>query len=175
MNPWERNAMKMVGKPSYPSRMLKDSDGDKVPNVFDCEPYNKKKQGLIHRIGKGVAKKVLRGKTREEAVQSISRAEERAEAKAKARHEARLEYVEEREKAKYKKKLEAYKKRPSVSKTIVSGLDALTRPSPQMNKMYSGNKTVKRKKGKKKKRKKQTYSKPSRPSRPPISEFNFDF
>jgi len=36
----------------------KDSDGDKVINILDCQPYNKKEQGFIHRIAARAAEKV---------------------------------------------------------------------------------------------------------------------
>lgn len=31
-------------------KMLKDADGDKVPNVFDCKPHDKNRQGIIHDV-----------------------------------------------------------------------------------------------------------------------------
>jgi len=36
----------------------KDSDGDKVINILDCQPYNKKEQGWIHRATAAMAEKV---------------------------------------------------------------------------------------------------------------------
>jgi len=32
-----------------------DVDGDKVHNVFDCQPYNKKMQAMVHEVGKYIA------------------------------------------------------------------------------------------------------------------------
>ena len=47
----------VIGKQPYPHG-LRDSDGDKVINILDCEPYNKHKQGMIHNIAaKAVTKK----------------------------------------------------------------------------------------------------------------------
>lgn len=39
-----------IGKKAYRDS-FKDSDGDGVANVWDCEPRNKKKQGFMHTGG----------------------------------------------------------------------------------------------------------------------------
>ena len=33
-----------------PKHPIKDSDGDKVINMLDCEPHNKSKQGFFHGV-----------------------------------------------------------------------------------------------------------------------------
>ena len=49
---------KVLGNGKSPSnKMFKDSDGDGVMNVYDCKPYDKNKQGIIHD-----AKEAIKGK-----------------------------------------------------------------------------------------------------------------
>ena len=45
---------KLLGKP----RRMRDSDKDGVIDMLDCEPYNPKKQGILHDVGKWAARKV---------------------------------------------------------------------------------------------------------------------
>lgn len=67
--------------------MLKDSDGDGVANVFDCEPYNSKKQGVIDTI-------------KEKAKGVIESAKERSQELKREREERRLIESEIRQKEK---------------------------------------------------------------------------
>jgi len=79
---------------------LKDSDKDNVPNALDCEPYNPKKQGIVHRAGAAIARKLgdeEKAKRFEEKGEKIDA--ERAEAKERysvAREEARVKEREAR-------------------------------------------------------------------------------
>jgi len=50
---------KVLGNGGTPSnRAFKDSDGDGVMNVYDCQPYNKHKQGIIHDAKEAVKRKI---------------------------------------------------------------------------------------------------------------------
>jgi len=42
INPWKTSMVKPA------KAFYGDSDGDKVMNMFDCQPHNKKKQGKEH-------------------------------------------------------------------------------------------------------------------------------
>ena len=48
----------IVGKKGNIANAMKDSDGDGVGNMIDCQPYNPKKQGWIHDIKEKVGEKV---------------------------------------------------------------------------------------------------------------------
>ena len=71
-----------------------DSDKDGVPNFLDCEPYNKSKQGFIHRAGATIARKLGKEEYAEKLEAKGKKADrERAEEKEiyrKAREEARV-------------------------------------------------------------------------------------
>lgn len=45
----------ILGKTKATSWYLRDSDGDKVINILDCQPYNKHKQGIVDEIKEDVA------------------------------------------------------------------------------------------------------------------------
>lgn len=52
----ERYTLKSTNVP-FPNLGM-DSDKDGVPNEFDCEPYNKKKQGILHDAANYLKRKV---------------------------------------------------------------------------------------------------------------------
>ena len=47
-----KSMIKLLGtsRIKSPARVMRDSDKDGVPNIFDCQPYNKNKQGIIDDI-----------------------------------------------------------------------------------------------------------------------------
>ena len=55
---------KVVGNGSF-KNASRDSDGDKVSDILDCQPYNAKEQGVIHKIGSAIARKVGADETAE--------------------------------------------------------------------------------------------------------------
>ena len=89
----------IVGKKPH---WMKDSDRDGVINPIDCEPYNKNKQGVMHRLAASVADKFGNEKKAEEF-------RERGVIVDEARREARIEGA--RERAKYIKEEAVYKEK----------------------------------------------------------------
>ena len=79
---------RMIGKP-YKIYGFRDSDGDGIKNIIDCEPYNPRKQGISHDIAKFAAEKTLRGKPREKALAEIERRRGVSDRAAEARREER--------------------------------------------------------------------------------------
>jgi len=60
-----------------------------VPNIFDCKPYNPRKQGIIHTIAAAGARTFLKGEQRERAEAYIERKREQSEEVREAREEER--------------------------------------------------------------------------------------
>jgi|ETNvirnome_2_300_1030623.scaffolds.fasta_scaffold75321_1 DNA gyrase/topoisomerase IV subunit A len=85
------------------NNMIKDSDGDKVMNVMDCQPYNKNKQGIIHDIKKRVKEKFKERKERAVAEQHI-RKKSRA-AGFREREKQQIMVAQEKERIKAKKQI----------------------------------------------------------------------
>lgn len=92
----------LFGMPTQPSRALglalKDTDKDGVPDGLDCQPRNPKKQGIIHTIGKRLAKKAgakrtekyFKTKERESAEWGAEKAEIRKQIR-KEKYKAKVE------------------------------------------------------------------------------------
>lgn len=86
-----------IGKPPMSGR--RDSDGDRVVDILDCRPYNKRKQGLGHDIKERyeeerdafrqarTSRKIIRGEARFEQLEA-----ERKEAKVLARERAKARF-----------------------------------------------------------------------------------
>ena len=97
MENWEKKIR--IGKDI--EQLSKDTDKDLVPDRLDCQPYNPKKQGFIHEVGKKFAKVVTKegSQAREKAMQYIKRREEVSEAnkkyKAELEEKRRTAYREE--------------------------------------------------------------------------------
>jgi hypothetical protein len=92
---------------------MKDSDGDKLINILDCQPYNKKKQGLVHDI----AARFGKGRVGEWGREGQADSESRRQARSEARQVKRDEYIEQekrfaKEKARIDtdRRIERYKK-----------------------------------------------------------------
>ena len=163
--PNTRKMLGMIGKPKVPFAM-KDTDGDGVVNIMDCKPYDRNKQGLVHRAARSAARFIPGKKLREDTISSIGHREQVAEARKKARRETEIEAVAETEtfriQSREKRKREYIKGGgftgaisrgiTSTGKGITGTAKALSKlPPPQTSRVVKA--TTKKGKGKKGKRK----------------------
>ena len=70
-------------------KFSRDSDRDGVPNIMDCQPYNPRKQGIIHSVAAIGARTFLKGEQRERAETFIERKRKQSEAVGEVRAEER--------------------------------------------------------------------------------------
>lgn len=165
--PTENNVKKMLGDKGYKVHALKDSDGDGVKNIFDCEPYNPKKQGIFHRITgaalekTGFSKTAKRVRERGEFVDKV-RIEERATAQAEERSQ-RLETAQFRETQKGERRRKFIKGGGSVG-AFSRSLSSVGKAIPAAPKVTTRRKGKKKgKKGKKGKRRTASQPKTMKP------------
>jgi uncharacterized protein (DUF2384 family) len=87
------------------NKNLSDHDRDGVGNVIDCAPYNRNKQGVIHKVARKIVKKIpakgeISGYVKKKALRRIEQSEKLAELREKATYERRravqAAYLEER-------------------------------------------------------------------------------
>ncbi len=115
----------IVGQPpKKKSYSLRDSDGDGVINIKDCQPHNPKEQGLIDTFKEKVAAARERGAEKREA-RDIERAKEREERfvrESKSREAAKEERGKQevktavfKEQQRGEQRRETIKSKPSVS------------------------------------------------------------
>ena len=127
----------VVGKPNSP---MKDSDGDGLGDMIDCQPYNKNKQGFIHDyIEKRRLKKAGVDDSKIEKMQ-MERKESEAIEKVKthriqseARTQEKRRYYVESEKIKTDSALNRLKQRQSkggIMGQFVSGFQSPNKPKP---------------------------------------------
>jgi len=87
MNPFDKKVSKFVSEVKIP-RFGKDSDGDGVPNILDCKPYDKNRQGVVHDIKRDVG-----GYVKQKRMQW----RQRVVAKRQIEDKARSEYYQAKE------------------------------------------------------------------------------
>jgi len=113
MNKYKRMSNSVIRQAKSPYRkMFKDYDRDGVLNVYDCQPKNPRKQGVVDyiakRYGEHKYRKEERAKTRRAVIVTEMQAERReaikeAQEKAKAKRKANVK--------KYKARLSGKRKR----------------------------------------------------------------
>lgn len=101
----QSNIQKMLGPRNPFAHATKDSDKDGVINILDCEPYNPKKQGFVHTIGKWISKKA----GSERATKWVEQKEVESEARKKVEREERMK--QSLETAKYKERVRGERQR----------------------------------------------------------------
>ncbi len=143
---------KLLGKP----RRMRDSDKDGVIDMLDCEPYNPKKQGILHDVGKWAARKVGVRKAERWIGEKGKEADEIKKVRSAERRKQRIET------ATYREKIAGERRRKYIKAggffgtlTMPKGLPTIARPRP----------VVKRRK-KKKKGKRKTTRTPRAPTQP---------
>ena len=85
---------KILGRARRLEHAAKDSDGDGVNNILDCQPYNPKKQGIIHNLAVQYGKGRIKKWGEEGQADELSRRETRSEAREVAREERRKQEIE---------------------------------------------------------------------------------
>ena len=134
--------------------MFKDNDGDKIMNVYDCEPNNRLKQGFFDdakRAAMGLREKVQKFRDEKEE----RRTQERAIQK-RAKEKAEVAYFEERTKVAEEKAIKEVRERArGTSKSglqrftegignVTAGLSGTTQPTKRPMPMRTRSKIVKK-------------------------------
>jgi len=114
----------------------RDTDGDGVPNIMDCEPYNPKKQGVLHDIKTGI-KDWKTESNQKRAAERLIRKKSKAEY---YREKEKQSLIEARERAKIerKEKLKSYRKKLSQPRGTTGffsqgGTTSSSKPSPKFD------------------------------------------
>jgi len=163
---------KMTNISTPGKKMFRDSDGDGVKDVLDCKPHDKSEQGVVHKVGRFAAIKLLAKGHKERAVKFISRKERESEELKKIKIEERQKQAREtakfREQERGRRQREFIKRgghRGALKRTFVDigrTIDRGTRPKPQYTYV-----TTKGKKGKKRKVRVQVKQQPRQPPKMP--------
>jgi len=110
----------------------KDTDGDKVPDHFDCDPNDPKKQGVIHDVARSIGQKIRRkaveifvpkaGGLKTKAKESLTEQERIEDEAHKARMQERrkqaVEYAVAKERAKFQRKKAALNRGGGFKKRV---------------------------------------------------------
>lgn len=130
-------------------KIYKDRDKDGVKDIFDCAPSNPNKQGITHRVGKWVAKKVGAKKTEEYITKREKESEEIKKIRGEERYKQRLETAKLKEQERGRRQREYIKGGGlwgMTRKSVVSAAKAVA-PSKKVR-VDKGYRTVYKKKGK---------------------------